>query len=305
MDCSLPGSSVHGIFQARILEWIAISFSRGSSQPRDRTWVSHIIGRCFTIWATRALDEILSDNLKERGPFFLVLHTISQASLVVFGYSDSDLIHRQDVPVSCLTTVWNLFSCITEERNNMHSQEPCPRGQLPSHIALRKGAEVFSHPCPGSVFWFSKSMKDKSFNASVSQASLCLCPPTSRHDFSGWDALSLEGPQVVAKWPSGRLCLQGSPLATFITPLILSLARIYFILIFISTLTEDLSLRGGITLVKLIRPIYKIRYQVSNLQRGITNARTENFEVHINSVFFFFFGCQMILYFSFFFAVLN
>ena len=40
MDCSLSGSSVHGIFQARVLEWIAISFSRGSSQPRNRTWVS-------------------------------------------------------------------------------------------------------------------------------------------------------------------------------------------------------------------------------------------------------------------------
>ena len=37
MDCSLPGSSVHGIFQARVLEWVAVSFSRGSSQPRDRT----------------------------------------------------------------------------------------------------------------------------------------------------------------------------------------------------------------------------------------------------------------------------
>ena len=53
MDCSLPGSSVHGIFQARVLEWGAISFSRGSSWPRDQTWVSHIIGRHFTIWATR------------------------------------------------------------------------------------------------------------------------------------------------------------------------------------------------------------------------------------------------------------
>ena len=52
MDCSLPGSSVHRIFQARVLEWVAISFSRGSSQPRDRTWVSHIAGRHFTIWAT-------------------------------------------------------------------------------------------------------------------------------------------------------------------------------------------------------------------------------------------------------------
>ena len=53
MDCSLPGSSVHGIFQARVLEWIAISFSRGSSRPRNRTWVSHIVGRRFTVWATR------------------------------------------------------------------------------------------------------------------------------------------------------------------------------------------------------------------------------------------------------------
>ena len=54
MDCSLPGSSVHGILQARILEWLAIPFSKGSSRPRDRTWVLRIPGRFFTIvWATR------------------------------------------------------------------------------------------------------------------------------------------------------------------------------------------------------------------------------------------------------------
>ena len=53
MDCSLPASSVHGILQARILEWVAIPFSRGSSWPRNWTWVSHIAGRVFTIWATR------------------------------------------------------------------------------------------------------------------------------------------------------------------------------------------------------------------------------------------------------------
>ena len=51
MDCRLPGSSVHGIFQARVLEWGAIAFSRGSSRPRDRTRVSCIVGRRFTIWA--------------------------------------------------------------------------------------------------------------------------------------------------------------------------------------------------------------------------------------------------------------
>ena len=49
IDCSLPGSSVHGIFQAIVLEWVAISFSRGSSQPRARTRVSHIVDRRFTI----------------------------------------------------------------------------------------------------------------------------------------------------------------------------------------------------------------------------------------------------------------
>ena len=53
MDCSLPGSSGHGIFQARVLEWLAISFSRGSSWLRDRTQVSCIASRHFTIWASR------------------------------------------------------------------------------------------------------------------------------------------------------------------------------------------------------------------------------------------------------------
>ena len=61
MDCSPPGSSVHEIFQARILEWIAILFSRGSSQPKDGTWVSCIGARFFTFEATR---EVLT-NIKK------------------------------------------------------------------------------------------------------------------------------------------------------------------------------------------------------------------------------------------------
>ena len=48
MDCNPPGSSVHGILQARILEWVAIPFSRRSSQPRDQTWVSGSAGGFFT-----------------------------------------------------------------------------------------------------------------------------------------------------------------------------------------------------------------------------------------------------------------
>ena len=58
MDNSLLGSSVHGILQAKILEWVPIPFSKGSSWPRDRTQVSCIAGEFFTVWTTReALSE--------------------------------------------------------------------------------------------------------------------------------------------------------------------------------------------------------------------------------------------------------
>ena len=64
MDFSLQGSSVHGIFQARVLEWVAISFSKGSSWLRDWTWVSHIAGRSFTIWATKEAQPVILVRIK-------------------------------------------------------------------------------------------------------------------------------------------------------------------------------------------------------------------------------------------------
>ena len=69
MDCSLLGSSIHGIFQARILEWVAISFSRGSSQPRDRTRVSGIVGRCFSRLSLQG------SLLFKKGSIYLFGHT--------------------------------------------------------------------------------------------------------------------------------------------------------------------------------------------------------------------------------------
>ena len=57
MDCSPTGSSVHGILQARILEWVAIPFSRGSSRPKDQTQVSCTEGRFFAVWATRKFNK--------------------------------------------------------------------------------------------------------------------------------------------------------------------------------------------------------------------------------------------------------
>ena len=65
MDYSPPGSSVHEIFQSRILEWVAISFSRGSSQPRDWTRVSCTAGRFFTDWATTCLYIIIPPRGEE------------------------------------------------------------------------------------------------------------------------------------------------------------------------------------------------------------------------------------------------
>ena len=64
MDCSLPGFSVHGILPARVLEWVTIAFSRGSSQPGNWTQVSHIAGGFFTIWATREAEKCKSKYSK-------------------------------------------------------------------------------------------------------------------------------------------------------------------------------------------------------------------------------------------------
>ena len=110
MDCSLQVSSVHGIFQARILEWVAISFSRGSSPPRDQTRVSRIVDRRFTVWATREVRNMVicsinvsctlyyfppreckhHDSKDPVGPVHLLL---PWASGLVFAWSEVKVIH--------------------------------------------------------------------------------------------------------------------------------------------------------------------------------------------------------------------
>ena len=62
--CNPLGSSVHGTLQARILEWVAIPFSRGSPRPRNWTQVSHIAGKFFTNWATK--ENQIKDNTKKK-----------------------------------------------------------------------------------------------------------------------------------------------------------------------------------------------------------------------------------------------
>ena len=72
MDCSPPGFSFHEIIQARILEWVASPFARGSSQPRDQTQVFRIAGRFFTIWATgKSMKQITSHRCKQMEEYTL------------------------------------------------------------------------------------------------------------------------------------------------------------------------------------------------------------------------------------------
>ena len=72
MDCSPPGSSVHGIIQARILERVDIPFSKGSSQTRDQTQVSCIAGGFLTIWATREAQIWQSSTLYFMAAMFFI-----------------------------------------------------------------------------------------------------------------------------------------------------------------------------------------------------------------------------------------
>ena len=84
VDCSLPGSFLYGILQARILERVAISFSRGSSQHRDQTWVSHIAGRLFNRWATREVRIVLMQLAEPRLP--KNVHALKFQRLCIYKY---------------------------------------------------------------------------------------------------------------------------------------------------------------------------------------------------------------------------
>ena len=89
MDCSLSGSSVHGILQAIELEWVAIGFSRGSFHPWDRTQVSHIAARFFTIWVTRQALQMPGTMLN---PWLSLFHFI--LTIILWGrYSSAPLLH--------------------------------------------------------------------------------------------------------------------------------------------------------------------------------------------------------------------
>ena len=122
MDCSPPGSSVHGILQARILEWVTTPFSMRFSQPRDHTWVSRITGRFFTIWAIRRLEI----------PILYALWLIVKLTKVLQAQS----------PQQCLSFLLmgcaSAYSCLT----NFCATQSCTNSQSWEELARVGGGQV-------------------------------------------------------------------------------------------------------------------------------------------------------------------
>ena len=117
MDCIGPGSSVHGILQERILESVAIPFSRGSSWPRDRTQVSCVAGRFFTIWAT---GKTLSENSIvicriSTWTLLLVQPTKTMIERCYTNPSSNDTRYRQQIQENlCSPREWQRFLGISQ-----------------------------------------------------------------------------------------------------------------------------------------------------------------------------------------------
>ena len=84
MDCSLPGSSAHGILQARIQEWVTMPFSRGSFWLRDWTRVSRVVDRRFAIWATREVHG-------QRYMFIFIINHSNNLQCILYSFISSIL----------------------------------------------------------------------------------------------------------------------------------------------------------------------------------------------------------------------
>ena len=161
MDCSLAGSSIHAISQARVLEWIAISFSRVSSWPRDRTQVSYIAGRCFTLWATR--EALLNRKLGQftgLGFFFffgLILRVIS-TFIIIFHHDETTEPSFYSISLLCVVCFHFLHSwgktglhvCPATVGNPQLILGPIPQWtKIPEELCCRLGC-VLKSPVPES-----------------------------------------------------------------------------------------------------------------------------------------------------------
>ena len=128
MDCTIPGSSVHVIFQAMVLEWVATSISRGSSQPGDRILVSHIAGRHFTVWATR--EALLTvwittkcGKFLKRREYWTIYPYAGQETTVRTLHRTTDWLKiRKGEKLGCILSLY-LSNFFAEYKKDLHEQD--------------------------------------------------------------------------------------------------------------------------------------------------------------------------------------
>lgn len=154
----------------------------------------------------------------------------------------------------------------------MTTNNPSQDQQQPLHTALRKGLGIFCH-APAQFSDFYNQCRIREF---VPEHLPGLCLPLLQFrglTFQSEIPTALRGCQVVAKEPTGRLCLQGPHLAMFITPAGPQPCKPIFYTDFISTLTGDPSFGGGLALIKLMRLLHETRCWIIDLQEEINDAR--------------------------------
>ena len=153
MDCSLPGSSVHGILQARILEWVAIYFSRGSSWPRNWTQVSCIAGGFLTNWAVReALSQINWPLICDRvhgfiSGFWLELNINDGLNNCCISLASADILMYLFIWLHwVLAAACRIFSCSMWDlvpQPGIKSRPPALGACILSHQTLREVLQTF------------------------------------------------------------------------------------------------------------------------------------------------------------------
>ena len=146
-DCSPPGSSVHGISQARILGWVAIAFSRGSSQPRDQTQVSCTAGRFSTLWATW---EVLSLGLGKEWVTGFKLCFGSSPPCCPWGKLGCKAVggRRGDLGLNSPILVFQVPPTMQETQIQSLDQEDTPEKEMATHSGiLARGSPMDRGTC--------------------------------------------------------------------------------------------------------------------------------------------------------------
>ena len=145
VDCSPPGSSVHEILQVRILEWVAISFSGGSSPPRDWTRVSCTAGGLLTDWATRELSLSMLSALYDENPAAVL--------------TDPFHISLFSISLNICSTLYNFLSDnVKRQEKNRNSWVEHLASQLSFFISAVYFKKLFlQHHASFDTEWFSYS----------------------------------------------------------------------------------------------------------------------------------------------------